>query len=160
MVRGIGNALGGPPGVSPDLTLPNAHHGPSGVCRRLGVPGVPLHIGRDLGLPARGVRPAEVPCAVGGAAVPEAAVDKDRDGVPGQYEVGRAARSDLTVQSKAEPEGVDCAPEGLFRFGVPYAAASELCTPGRAHPSFVCAHKAMLSPWAATPWACSGWQTA
>lgn len=88
--------------------------------------------------------------------MPEAAVDEDRDGVPGQYEVGRAARSDLTVQSKTEPEGVDGTPEGLLRFGVPYAAASKLCAPGRAHPSFVRAHEAMLSPWAATPWACSG----
>ena len=80
--------------------------------------------------------------------MPETAVDEDRDGVPGQYEVGRAAGSDLTVQSEAEPESVDGAPEGLFRFGVPDAAPAKLCAPRRAHPSFVCAHAAMLPPWA------------
>lgn len=83
--------------------------------------------------------------------MPEATVDEDRDGVPGQHEVRRAAESDLTVQPEAEPEGVDGAPEGLFRFGVPDAAAAELRAPRRAHPSFVCAHEAMLPPWAVMP---------
>lgn len=81
--------------------------------------------------------------------MPEATVDEDRDGVPGQHEVRRVAGTDLAVQPEAEPEGVDCAPESLLRFGVPDAAAAELCAPRRAHPSFACAHflaEAGISP--------------
>lgn len=145
--------------LSLDLALPDAHHGPPGVTRSFGVPGVSFYICRDLGFPARGVRSSEMPRTVRGAAVPETTVDEDSDGIPGEHEVRGAARSNLAMQPKSEPKGVDGAPEVLLRFGVPYAAASELCTARSAHPFFVCTHESMLPLWAATPWACSAWQT-
>ena len=84
------------------LVFPDTNDPPSMLSEQLGLSGIAFDVDRDLfGPPCRvGLRYPEVQAAT----VPEAAIHKDTDHLPGKYDVGLAANSRHRTDVLPEPQ--------------------------------------------------------
>jgi hypothetical protein len=81
--------------------LPEPHHPPTSIGEPAVRVGVAGDVACDLSWPVVGVR-AERPSAVFRAAVPEAAVDEDRDALACEHDVRASTQCGLRVEIDAE----------------------------------------------------------
>jgi hypothetical protein len=95
-----------------DIVLPDTQDLPAEALRQGSRTFVTLVVPQHLGFPEGGIRAGpSLRAAMDRAAVPEAAVDKHRDAVSWQNDVGCAARCEPRMETETCTCGVERAPE-------------------------------------------------